>query len=435
MPTLFRKKPAPVAAGASKTMPRRVGSSSAQVAPTYVVPGYPGAAATATHAEKGQRFRYPTRFWLPLRLVGYALILLSVLNLVNTMTRFVQLLSNFSVYSVLLLITAFASLLFSVVAGALIADALPTLEVRSDGLAVTEFVRWRTLPWQRIVKLHSMALPGERYVVFVQYAGAPLSPEHIVYSLLAGLGAKSGFFYTSDIKDFDDLTRLILDARMRAVPGTRVEDLLVEDVPMPVVQMAFNPMGTLTKVAGFTEGEVSSPLMNLEERPTIPRSQLIRMQLGITLVPVILFLIDNLVNGGIPILTNSTGSLVLGIFGLLAIGLLELPFVALAIQAVGETVLGHGEFQVALNTYPYLELPRMLGFVVIFALIAIKAPFILVFLVWLGALAWTTYLTLLFTQRLYRITQNQAIMAGGAAAIVQFFVLIAYMMLRAPGLA
>jgi hypothetical protein len=43
-------------------------------------------------------------------------------------------------------------------------------------------------------------------------------------------------------------------------------------------------------------------------------------------------------------------------------------------------------------------------------------------------------LTLLFTQRLYRITQNQAIMAGGAAAIVQLFVLIAYMMLRAPGL-
>jgi len=77
----------------------------------------------------------------------------------------------------------------------------------------------------------------------------------------------------------------------------------------------------------------------------------------------------------------------------------------------------------------------MLGFVVIFALIAIKAPFILVFLVWLGALGWTTYLTLLFTQRLYRITQNQAIMAGGAAAIVQLFVLIAYMMLRAPGLA
>ena len=175
--------------------------------------------------------------------------------------------------------------------------------------------------------------------------------------------------------------------------------------------------------------------MNLEERPTIPRAQLIRMQLGITLVPVILFLIDNLINGGIPILTNSTGSLVLGTFGLLAIGLLELPFVALAIQAVGETVLGHGEFQVALNTYPYLELPRMLGFVVIFALIAIKAPFILVFLVWLGALVWTTYLTLLFTQRLYRITQNQAIMAGGAAAIVQLFVLIAYMMLRAPGLA
>ena len=54
MPTLFRKKPAPVAAGASKTMPRRVGTPSAPVGPTYVVPGYPGAAASAGADDRAE---------------------------------------------------------------------------------------------------------------------------------------------------------------------------------------------------------------------------------------------------------------------------------------------------------------------------------------------------------------------------------------------
>jgi len=425
VPTLFRKKTAGVPA--LKTSPR------GPVRPTYVVDAY--GAAPAAAAVQAPRFQYPYKFWVPLRLVGYGLIALSVLNLINTLGRFAELLSNFTSYNVLLLLTALASLLFSVVAGALVADALPSFEIRPEGLAVTEFVRWRVLPWQRITRLHSMALPGERYVIFVQYAGAPLSPEHIVYALLAGLGNKSGVFYTSDIKGFDDLTRLILDARMRATPGVRVEDLLSENVPMPVVQMAFNPFGTMNEVAGIPDEEPSSPLMNVEARPAVPRATLVRMQLGLALVPVGLFLVDNLVNGGIPPLSPNLGSLVTGMIGLLLLGLLELPFVALVIQVLGESILGNGEFQPALNTYPYLEMPRMLVLIAIFALVAIKAPFWLIFLLWLGGIGWTAYLTLVFTQRLYRITQQQAALAAGGAALVQFFVLLVFNALRFPGLA
>ncbi|HUS15671.1 MAG TPA: hypothetical protein VM536_11720 [Chloroflexia bacterium] len=427
MPALFRKKTAPAEVPVLKSAPSR-----AAVA-TYTA-GSGGYGTGAAAAAKAPRFQYAPLLWLPVRIVGYGLILLGILNVVDMFRRFAAL-PSVTYYSALLLITAFTSFLFSFVAGALIADTLPSFEVRPDGLAVTEFARWRVLRWDRIVKLHSMTLPGERYVIFIEYAGAPLSPEHVVYALLAGLGPKSGIFYTSDIKDFDDLTRGILEMRMRATPGLRMEDLLVENVPMPVLQMTADPHATMKAVAGIPEDAPSSPIISLDDRPVVPRAALMRQQLGMALVPVLLFWVDTLVNGGIPFLTDTGWSLISGTVALLLLGMLELPFVALAIQALGENTLGSGEFQAALRTYPHLEMPRMIAFAAVFALVAVRWPFPLVFLLWLAAIGWTAYLTLRFTERLYRIPEKQAYLAAGASALVQLLVLLAYTMLRGAGVA
>ena len=426
MPTLFRKR-------SEAAVPTAVPSGRRATAPTYQVPT-PGVGASRP-AGKAPRFSYPPAFWLPLRIAGYLVILLGVLALGRPLG---YLISSFRVQfwsGVAVGVIALAlGLLISLIAGALIADALPSFEVRPDGLAVTEFVRWRVLPWQRITRLHSLTLPGERYLIFVEYAGAPLSPEHLVYGLLAGLGRKNGVFYTSDIRDFEDLTRAILDGRMRATPGVRVEDLLVEGVAMPVVQMGLDPLATMDRVAGFDQVVEGDTLRSASPRPATPRATLVRMQLGLSLVPVALFWVDNLVNGSVPFLSGDTWSLLTGTLGLLALGMLELPFVALAIQALGESTVGNGEQQAALTTYPYLEMPRVLAFVLLFALTVVKFPFILTFFVWIAAIAWVSYLTLLFTQRLYEIPQKQAYLAAGASALVQFLVLIAYNMLRFPGL-
>ena len=430
MPTLFRRRPAPAEVPAVKSTSRPA------AVPTYNV-GAPSVAGRALPAAKAPRFQYPLRFWLPLRAIGYGLIFFGVLNFVSALVR-VAVNHSLSLYTALVLIAALASLLFSVASGALIADALPSIELRPQGLAVTEFVRWRVLPWERIVQLRTMLLPGERYVIFVEYAGTPLSPEHVVYSLLAGLGPRAGIFYTSDIKGFDDLTRLILDARMRATPGLRVEDLIVEGVPMPVVEMAFNPLGTMAAkvpAPGADDTDEDGPPAERPVHQATPRQALVRMQLGLAAVPIALYWVDNLVNGGIPFLSNiSLWTLIAGTVGLLVIGLLELPFVALAIQALGENFLGAGEFQVALDTYPYLEMPRVLAFMAMIALAAIQAPFFLIFIIWLVVIGYTAYLTLLFTMRLYRIGQNQALLAAGASALAQIFVLISYLMLHPPGL-
>ena len=428
MPTLFRKRTAAAVPTGKPSGPRAA-------PPTYQVAPLPLRAGGGVVAGKAPRFSYPLAFWLPLRIAGYVVILLGLLALGGPIGYVIR---SFNVQfwqgvAVGVIATALA-LLISLIAGALIADALPSFEIRAAGLAVTECVRWRVLPWQRITRLHSLTLPGDRYLIFVEYAGTPLSPEHLVYGLLAGLGRKNGVFYTSDIHDFEDLTRAILDGRMRATPGVRVEDLLVEGVAMPVVQMGLDPLATMERVAGFDQVVEGDTLRSASQRPATPRARLVRMQLGLALVPVALFWVDNLVNGNVPFLSGDTWSLLTGTLGLLALGMLELPFVALAIQALGESTVGSGEQQAALDTYPYLEMPRVLAFVVLFALTVVKFPFFLTFLVWIAAIAWVSYLTLLFTQRLYEIPQKQAYLAAGAAALVQFLVLIAYNILRFPGL-
>ncbi len=428
MPTLFRKR-------SGATVPAVKPSGRGAATPTYQVAGPPLAAGAVRSTGKAPRFSYPLAFWLPLRLAGYGVILLGFLALGGPISYVIRTFNAHYWAGLVVGVVATAlGLLISLVAGALIADTLPSFEIRPDGLAVTEFVRWRVLPWQQITRLHSLTLPGDRYVIFIEYAGRPLSPEHLVYGLLAGLGRKNGVFYTSDISDFEDLTRAILDGRMRATPGVRVEDLLVEGVAMPVVQMGLDPLATMERVAGFDQVVEGDTLRSASPRPVTPRATVVRMQLGLALVPVGLFWVDNLVNGSVPFLSGDTWSLLTGTLGLLALGMLELPFVALAIQALGESTGSSGEQQAALDTYPYLEMPRVLAFVLLFALTVVKFPFILTFLVWLVAIAWVSYLTLLFTQRLYEIPQKQAYLAAGASALVQFLVLIAYNMLRFPGL-
>jgi hypothetical protein len=430
MPTLFRKK----AQGAA---PALKGSGSGT--PTYVVGGYgaAGGAAPATKAQgKGLRFTYPTQGWLPVRAAGYVVIALGLLSLTSSfgyIGRSFQ--ASYGAGIAMGVLAAAATLLFSVIVGALIADALPSFEARHDGLAVTEFARWRVLPWNRIVRLHSMQLPGEQYIVCVEYAGRALSPEHIIYGMLAGLGMKNGVFYTSSIKDFDDLTGLIVEQCRRYKPGLRVEDVVIENSTMPVLQMALDPLATMDRVAGFHEVADGDNLESASPRPAVPRATLIRTQLALAAIPVVLFWVDTLANGGLPLVAPDVlNKLFIGTLGLLLLGMLELPFVAVAVQALGETLVGSGEQRATLETYPHLEMPRVLAYVVMLALIVIKFPFFLVSLLWLAAIAYTAYLTLLFVQRLYSVSQQQAYLAAGASALVPFFVLILFNMLRFAGI-
>jgi hypothetical protein len=292
-----------------------------------------------------------------------------------------------------------------------------------------------------VAMLRSMELPGDRYLVFLEYNGRPLTAEHQFYSTLAGLGNRPGIFITSAVDRFDDLLRLILRQRIaatpRGLPGSTVESLLDEQADMLLFQMLFDPQVTSVRLGDLPAVDPDAPvdewhraLTAVSERPKPRRAPLIRLQAAMALLPVAIFWIDGLTRGFIPNYYTFIATL-----GLVGLGILELFLVALVVQALGENLFGLGLFNTAFQVFPYLELPRVPAFLLIFVLLALQGwlgglVILLAALIWLGAAAWTAYLTALFTMRLYQVDLRQAAIPGTASFAVQFVLVLLYLFLR-----
>jgi hypothetical protein len=302
-------------------------------------------------------------------------------------------------------------------------------------------VRPIRVPWSRIAMLRSMELPGERYLVFLEYNGRPLTFEHQIYAMLAGMGNRPGFFFMSSVDRFEDLLRLILRQRMaatpRGLPGSTVESLLDEQADMLLFQMLLDPQVTAVRLGDLPAVDPDAPvdewhraLTLVSERPKPRRAPLMRLQLGLALLPVVVFWLDGLTRGFVP--NQYTLFATLGLIGL---GVLELFLVSLVVQALGENLFGLGLFNAIFQVYPYLELPRIPAFLFIFLLLALQGwlgglVILLAALVWLLAAAWTAYLTALFTMRLYQVDLQKAIVPGTASFAVQFVLVLLYLFLR-----
>lgn len=387
------------------------------------------------------KFRYPRRTFVLVRVIGYALLLLTLWNLVNNLIFA----SNFVIkgweFNWHPLVGAFLAVLGAFALAALLINAFPTFEPRGDGLVMRGFIRPIVLPWSRVAMLRSMELPGERYLVCLQYTGMPLTFEHQVYSLLAGLGRLPGVFITSQIDHFDDLLRLILKQRIATtppgLPGSTVESLLDEGAQLPLFQMLLDPQVTAVRVGDLPAIDPDAPvddlrnaLIDLSERAKGKRTPSLRLQAALALLPVTVYWVDELTQGFIP----NTGMLVATV-GLFVLGLLELYLVALVVQALGETLFGHGLFDTAFKVYPHLELPRAAAVFPLYALLMIQGligglAITLVVLGWLAAAGWTAYLTALFTGRLYQIDLRKAAPVGAASFAAQLVLVVLYLFLR-----
>jgi len=386
-------------------------------------------------------FRYPRRTFVGVRVLGYALLLLTIWNLVNNLifaSNFVIKGWDFNWHP---LVGAFLAVLGAFVLAALLINAFPTFEPRSDGLVMRGFIRPIVLPWARVAMLRSMELPGERYVVFIQYNGMPLTFEHQIYAMLAGLGRLPGVFVTSQIDHFDDLLRLILKQRIATtapgLPGSTVESLLDEAAQLPLFQMLLDPQVTAVRVGDLPSVDPDAPvddlrnaLIDLSERAKGKRTPALRLQVALALLPVSVYWVDELTQGFIP----NTGMLIATV-GLFVLGLLELYLIALVVQALGETLFGHGLFDTAFKVYPHLELPRAVVVFPLYALLMLQGligglAVTLVVLGWLLAAAWTAYLTALFTGRLYQIDLRKAAPVGAASFAAQLVLVVLYLFLR-----
>ncbi len=118
--------------------------------------------------------------------------------------------------------------------GAAIRNFLPRLRLHENGLQVRRGLGWATVPWDRIVLVNSMSLPGERMVVLVQGRRLGLGPWFRLYSLLWGAGLRKGVLINWHISEFDTLANSLV-ANLQEIYSEQDLALVVDDSSYSVI--------------------------------------------------------------------------------------------------------------------------------------------------------------------------------------------------------
>lgn len=208
-------------------------------------------------SERPLRHRYPFYLAWPLELAALVIVLLSGWNYLHTLgqTLFQQwpglldqvlafpylgrpLLLLFSaipagppqpwedVLPSLLNLHIWTALYFFLAAA--LRNFLPTLQVDEQGLRVRRGLGWALVPWEQIVDVRSMMLPGERLVLLIQGQKLKLGPWFRLYPLFWGAGLRKGLLITWHISDFNVLADALV-AHLQAIHGEQGLPLIVDD--------------------------------------------------------------------------------------------------------------------------------------------------------------------------------------------------------------
>lgn len=323
---------------------------------------------------------------------------------------------------------------------AVLLNLLPAVQITPQGLGVSEVLGWRTIPWNQIGVLRVMELGGRlskgRYVVMVPFTGSTSSrtPAPMLKWIPALFGAaregERGVMLTSDIKHFDRLLQLIVTYLVQAGGGNSsnvvVESFVDEQVTMNSAQLLLDPEAALERLSRYTIApETTDPygVTTEDTDPPVNWRRIMLRQLPLAVLPALALMIEVLArDGDKPFL----GTHIVWAVMLLAVGLVELPFIAYLIQVVGELMVGGGKFKRAVWAYADLQLPRAIGITLGLALMSVGAPAGLQQALWFAGLAVTTLLTIRFVQKLYYMPVTHTILAAIGTFIFQMLVLVLY---------
>lgn len=328
-------------------------------------------------------------------------------------------------------------------AAALLVNLFPSIQVSAQGLGVLELTGWRVVPWSQIGVLRVMELRSRsRYVVFVPFRGAgaakvrPATPAPMLRFIpaLAGTSQQGerGVLFTSDIKNFERLLQLIV-SYMAQTSGQNpnavaVEAFVDEDATMPIAQLLLAPTSAIARVASSRSGQDDPySLTQADSDPQIVWSKVLVRQLPIALVPALLLLSDVLVrNYDRPVVWGH----IVGAVALVALGIAELPFAGWLVQAVGELMVGSGQFRRTIWAYLELQAPRTLLIALGAAMLGFGAPAFFAEALWLAGIVLTTLFTVRFVQRLYYMPLSHTLLAALGVFIYQFSLLALYFGVR-----
>ncbi|NJN18728.1 MAG: hypothetical protein HC822_21970 [Oscillochloris sp.] len=138
-------------------------------------------------------------------------------------------------------------------------NALPAVRIDTPGVLVEFAGHWLPIPWSelRAVKVTS-DVAGTKFVLLAESDPRRLTGWHRIYSLLYGRGLRPGFYITSNISNFDNLLKGMIDESERtsrafeSVQALRVE----EDAPSPIFRLILSPASFFSSQ---TAGEASVP--------------------------------------------------------------------------------------------------------------------------------------------------------------------------------
>lgn len=328
---------------------------------------------------------------------------------------------------------------------AFLVNAVSALRINPQGLGVAELFGWRLIPWKQVEVLRVMELGGKlggRYLVMIPFKGktTPNTPapmlQWIPTLVGANRGGERGIILTSDMKNFERLLQLVVSYVAQAAnPSTSnanivIESYVDEDVNMSTAQLLLDPENALERLSHYTLQTADAGPYGITEVDTDPPVNWPRMmlrQLPIALLPAIVLFTDVLVRAvDRPfLLWHAFWAVVL-----LVMGLVELPFVAYLIQAVGELMVGGGKFKRAIWAYADLQIPRALSIMLGLSLLGVGLPSGFTQALWLAGIALTTLLTTRFVQKLYYMPVAHTILAAIGTFIAQLLVLALYFGVR-----
>jgi hypothetical protein len=397
------------------------------------------AAELQQSAQQGE-FQYPRNWTLVVNTFSALLVMLSLahagLVLIPMVTAQGNSLTSLLNWATLGVVLGIAGA--SVVA-AFLTNLFPTIQVTPQGLGVAEAMGWRYIPWKQISVLRVMEVRNhKRYVVLIPFTGKtkPATPAPMLGWLPALLGASGrgghGVVITSDMKNFDRLLQLVVSYLVQtsgqnpnSVP---LEAYVDEDSVMPIAQLFLDPDAEIVRVAASSNSKSDLYSVSSEETD-VPVAWLpvLRRQLLITLVPAFLLLSDVLMRHNERPFVWQHAAWVLF---MVALGMAELPFVGMLVRAVGELMVGSGQFSRAIWAYLELQVPRAILIMVGAALVGLGLPAFVAEALWFAGIVLTTFLTVRFVQRLYYMPLSHTLLAAMGTFIFQFLSLALYFGVR-----
>jgi hypothetical protein len=379
-------------------------------------------------ALKGE-FDYP-RTWLRVtQTISVVLVALGTFHLAMVL---IPLLRNLTLTEALLNWRMLGAVLGAGVAFALaglVSNLFQRVQITPQGLGIMEVTGWRRIPWKQVEVLRVMEISGDRYMVMVPFTGRTVpgtpAPALRLIPLLMGGSAKGerGVVFTSHIKDFERLLQLIVSymAQEAGQVVPTIEAYVDEEAVMPVGQVLVGGEAAISRLTLPNDANLDPYGMPLVQNDfDVPWMRVMSRQALIALAPALLFFVDVNLRHGEKAIQPVQWLWTALIF---ALGLVELPYVAMLARTVGELTVGGGQFKRTVWAHLELQAPRALLVLFGVAVIGLGAPAGLAITLWSAGIAITTYLVTRYMMRLHGLAITQALLATVGVLIFQVVLL------------